>query len=256
MNVAAVSQVERAHIPDFNTRRFAWLKGVMADGELKSPIAKVLASVLITQFANAESGDCFPGNDVLAESLGGVSHDTIQRAFKALAARGWLQRTEGRGRGNFSVVVFHFRAEVVKLHPREKTGQNVHARTPEKAADLRFQVKEKAANLQAKGRKSAASRIEPNLNQKERVRELPRQEPVYQLKAVAHYGSYREADWNTWLTKHGYLTLDKIGHLDSDAVGRGYAVPFSRPPQPDNALETRIALEWADRAIELFGVRQ
>jgi hypothetical protein len=249
MSVTAFAPVEREAKSDFNKRRWAWLKGVTADSEL-SPGAKILASVLVTQFPDVETGACFPGNEKLAEALGGISHDTIQRAFRALSAGGWLHRTEGRGRGNFSVVVFHFRAEVVKLHPHEKPGQNAPAMTAQKAAELRFQAKEKAAELRSKGRKSAASHIEPNSNQTKNAQASANHVGLKGVRVAVAPGSDDEAAWDQWLEQQGYDRLAQFAARVLVGGQCGYGAPDKKPPTDGDMLAIDRARRWALQAGE------
>jgi hypothetical protein len=232
----------------------------------------VLASVLARRFADHITGQCFPGNTVLMKAIGGKSEDTVQRGFKALAARGWLRRTEGRGRGNMSSVIFLMPGKVVYLPARaavsasataeERPAQRETAALPpenplaEKAADMRFQTREKAADMREKHRRYAVSRMEPNTNQKKHAdAEARRERPCPQLRAVAHHGSDRVTDWDGWLVKRGYPTLEAMGILSSDQRGRGYDVLWCRPPSAENALTTLLAYRWADWAVQEAEVR-
>ena len=89
---------------NWNRARWGWLKAITGDGDL-SPMARLLAHVLATQFSHHETAHCAPGTDTLADALR-TSVDTIKRALRDLAAAGWLIRTEGRGRGNRSEIFF------------------------------------------------------------------------------------------------------------------------------------------------------
>ena len=89
---------------NWNRGRWGWLKAITADADL-SPMARLLAHVLATQFSHHETAHCAPGTYTLAAALA-TSADTINRALRDLAAAGWLIKTEGRGRGNRSEIFF------------------------------------------------------------------------------------------------------------------------------------------------------
>lgn len=73
-----------------------WLKAVFGDGNL-SPMARLLASVIVTQFSHREVSHCALCTKTLADALG-TSGDTIKRALRDLAAAGWMVRpAERRG---------------------------------------------------------------------------------------------------------------------------------------------------------------
>lgn len=249
----AVSQPSRAPIGDFNRDRWTWLDAVQEDTAL-TPSAKVLASILAR--LNAD-GECFPHNDYLMKRMGGTSADTVQRAFKALAGRGWLRRSEGRGRRSKPTVTFFMQGKIVPLTPRvtAQTAPSDAAKpteTPQdcgadKAADMRFNTTEKAADMRFNSRKNAVSRIYTKNNQKERAQSnetLSR--PCPHLREVAYFGSDREAEWNAGLARRGYPPLSEIGVKTSDAGGVGYDIPFRRTPNSDDAIGVRIARDWAD----------
>lgn len=214
------------------------------------------------RFADHITGQCFPGNAVLMKAIGGKSEDTVQRAFKALAVNGWLKRTEGRGRGNLSSVIFLMPATIIR-HPAQVAATDARAATretaaseaenspAEKIADMRFQPKEKAADMREKHRRNAASRIEPNTFQKAQAEtDAQWERPAPHLRAVAHHHSDAVNDWDSWLGKRGFPTLERMGILSSDQNGPGYDVPFRRPPSAEDALTTRIALHWATWAAQ------
>lgn len=77
--------------------------------------------------------------------------------------------------------------------------------------------------------------------------------PDLPTAAVAHFGSDREAEWNAWLTANRLPSVAELGVLSSDAKGRGFEVPFRRPPTPEHFIETRLALRWANWASQRKG---
>jgi hypothetical protein len=62
---------------NWNRARGGWLKAITGDGDL-SPMARLLAHVLATQFSHHETAHCAPGTDTLADALA-TSVDTIKR---------------------------------------------------------------------------------------------------------------------------------------------------------------------------------
>lgn len=232
---------------DFNRQRWAWLKAVTADGSL-SPMARLLASVLVTS-ADRDSGKCCPGNTKLADALC-TSVDTIKRAFRALSDAGWLTKTEGRGAGNTSQIVFHFHTNVVPLSTPE-TGPRPERAERKGGNAAPFKAEKKGANLREKGGKSAPSynKDKPNKNQSAGATPTgSSQRPRPDLAAVAHHGTDAVDDWDAWLVKRGLPTLRRLNRLSSDKDGRGFDVPWRRPPPADDATMNRIALkffEWA-----------
>ena len=245
---------------DWSRARWAWLDAVEEDTELPAS-AKVLASVLARRFADHITGQCFPGNAVLMKAIGGKSEDTVQRGFKALAARGWLRRTEGRGRGNMSSVIFLMPAAVVRQSvraavPASAAAEERPARGETAALPPENPPAEKAADMREKPRRNAASRIEPNTNQKKYAdADTRRERPCPHLRAVAHHGTDAVADWDSWLVKRGYPTLEAMGILSSDQRGPGYDVLWCRPPSAEDALTTGFARRWADWAVQKAEVR-
>lgn len=257
----AVSQPSRAPIGDFNRDRWTWLDAVQEDTAL-TPSAKVLASILAR--LNAD-GECFPHNDYLMKRMGGTSADTVQRAFKALAGRGWLRRSEGRGRRSKPTVTFFMQGKIVPLTPRmsAQTAPTDAAKPTEKqqdcgadkAADMRFNETEKAADMRFDSRKNAVSRIYTKTKQKERAAAddaLSRPSP--QLRKFVPVGSDFAIEWDQYHEAKGFQPLAVIGlRVTRDGVAC-YDLPFNRPPKADAPdLDRRIALKfatWATAEVE------
>ncbi|MGQ0565764.1 MAG: helix-turn-helix domain-containing protein [Gemmobacter sp.] len=265
---------------NWNRARWGWLKAVTSDADL-SPMARLLAHVLATQFSHHETAHCAPGTDTLADALA-TSVDTIKRALRDLAAGGWLIRTEGRGRGNRSEIFFLGGNNVVPMIcPRgpeasgddrpaatlgpakryEKGGNSAPLNDGERAA-------QKGADMRGKGGKSALShyKADPKNIQRERARpEAPGSQPrsgrpdysAYDRAVAAKSqppevwnrplhpiksGSDAEADWNRWLAKNGHPTVAQVA--PQNHAGE-FGVPFRRPPNDDDAgIEAMLSQKW------------
>lgn len=257
----AVAQPSRAPIGDFNRDRWTWLDAVQEDTDL-TPSAKVLASILARMNPD---GDCFPRNDYLIKRMGGTSEDTVQRAFKALAGRGWLRRSEGRGRTSKPVVTFLMPGEVVPLTPRlsaptvardeAKPAEPPQECGADKAADMRFYETEKAADMRFNSRKNAVSRIYTKTKQKERaVADEALSRPSPQLRKFVPVGSDFAIEWDQYHDAKGFEPLAVIGlRVMHDGVAC-YDLPFNRPPKADAPdLDRTIALKfatWATAEVE------
>ncbi len=261
---------------NWNRARWGWLKAVTGDADL-SPMARLLAHVLATQFSHHETAHCAPGTDTLADALA-TSADTIKRALRDLAAADWLIRTEGRGRGNRSEIFFLGGTNVVPMIcPKgpEASGQdrpnaaqapaNRHGKGG-KSAPLndRERAAQKGANMREKGGKSALSynKADPKNIQRRRahaeppVSQRPSGRPDYTAydRATApekwegslvpiKRGSHNEPAWNAWLIERGFLTLAEIGLRSGPD---GWAVPFTMPPRREgDEIQNRIAAKWA-----------
>ena len=68
--------------------------------------------------------------------------------------------------------------------------------------------------------------------------------PYPQCCKVAIDGSSFEVDWNVWLRTKGFPTLQELDRRSSNAVGRGWDVPYSTPPSPDDDTCQRISMKF------------
>lgn len=168
--------------------RFEWLRAV-TQAENLLPAAKVIATALSVQFADDKTGRINPKVTTLADYVK-MSVDTVKRAIRALADAGWLGRTEGRGRRNHTSYTMCSRVKSSHFRPKRR-GAPVHL---------------------------SIIRIKQSLEQKVRATS---QQPSPHLCAVVHRGSFRETDWNDWLTARNYSPLTEIGERSSDAGGTG-----------------------------------
>ena len=222
---------------NWNRGRWAWLKAVTGDGDL-SPMARLLAHVLATQFSHHETAHCAPGVDTLADALC-TSVDTIKRALRHLASAQWLIKTEGRGRGNRSEIFFLGGNNVVPMicpkgpevsgHDRPKaapapTKRHEKGRNPAPVYDLKSET-QKGADMRGKGGKSAPSYIKADPNNIQRAGQPSQTDHPKVSSGRPDYSAYdratapetwsgvlftikrggnAEAAWNDWLTCHGF----------------------------------------------------
>ncbi len=245
----ATAQPSRAPLGDFNRNRWQWLDGVEEDAEL-NPTAKVLASVLARRCADHITGDCFPRNELLMRLMGGKSVDTVQRAFRALEARGWLRRGEARGRGSKATVTFLMTAKVIQLKAAERAQHDAKTpqiSEPERAANMQLSNEERAADMQQKHRKYAASRIYPKSIQKEREQSSDASSrPAPHFSKFVETGSDYATEWDQYHAAKGFQPLAVIGVQVKREGIAGYDLPFNRPPRADgDATERRIAEKFA-----------
>jgi len=261
---------------NWNRARWGWLKAITGDPEL-SPMARLLAHVLATQFSHHETAHCAPGTDTLADALA-TSVDTIKRALRDLAAAGWLIKTEGRGRGNRSEIFFLGGNNVVPMicpkgpeasgHDRPKAAQaptTKHKKGGKPApVGIREGATHKGADMREKGGKAAPSHIKADPKNIQRTGQLSETDLSKRSSGRMDWTSYdratapetwtgvlftikrggnAEAAWNDWLTGHGFLTLAEIGPRSGED---GWAVPCTLPPRrDDDRFEVSLAEKWA-----------
>jgi len=127
-------------------QRWGWLESVRRD-EALSPMARLVAHVLVLDFANRRTQRCDPSLREIAGVLG-TSQDTVKRAIKVLVESRWIVREEGRGRGRASGYGFLTRAKIVPI----KGGKSA---PPKGGEDAPFYRSQKGADLHRKGGKSA-----------------------------------------------------------------------------------------------------
>lgn len=222
-------------------------------------MAKLIGMTLCDDFAHHETGRCDPFLATLSEALG-TSKDSVKRGLADLERYGWIERIKGRGRGRPSSIKFTARTSAVAVLLPE----NVHSLAdhregkaaepmPGKGANLppitKNGVAKKGAKITQKGCKSALSHSEPKRTKGTRPQHSD-EKPVLNNPAVAHFGSDREAEWNRYLVERGVPSLEALGVLSSDADGRGWEVPFRRPPSEHDAITTSITRRWVCWAIK------
>lgn len=226
----------------FDHLRWKWAEAVAANDTL-SPLAKLLAYVLITQFAHRETADCHPGWDLLASAVA-TSPRSVRRAIVDLEAAGFLARGPGGYSGAKVALLFRIAGaplvagvhEMAAKTDRQKVVKIDHQSEKERWPDL--------------SRKVAISdhpptppyKDKPNFNQSDRPKK-----PHSNLEAVIVAGDFESEAWDSWLSGHGYPALEHLG----DAIRRGgkaaFVVPYKTPP-PDE-FGTRISEKWAAWAL-------
>lgn len=102
---------------DWDAERWTWLAGVRHDAGL-TVSARLLAHILVLDFANRRTARCDPGMVTLARDMG-VSRDTVRRLLRELCAARWIEIEEARGRGKRSGIVFLSRGQVVAFRPEK-----------------------------------------------------------------------------------------------------------------------------------------
>lgn len=255
--------------------RWDWKRAVRRDSRL-SKTAKLLAVTLVDDFANNDSGRCNPTVSTLCEATGDPER-TVQKALTDLQACGWIHRKKGRGRGRSSETTFTAEPEaaaqigcardnapadrpempVQNYAPyRAKTGARQQTQKVQLAAPIN--VKAAVKKVQEPARKGAAaggSHKEPRYNLETKGNGFF-EKPVCNLAGVAHFDSDREAAWNEYLAARGWPNLAQLGVLSSDREGRGWEVPYRRPPGRNNQIENRITARWVEWAMHQMEKRK
>lgn len=94
-------------------QRWGWLESVRRDADL-TPMARLVAHVLVLDFANRRTRRCDPSLGDIAAAVG-TTTVTVKRAVRQLVDEGWIVREEGRGRGRSNGYAFLTRARIVHL---------------------------------------------------------------------------------------------------------------------------------------------
>ena len=259
---------------NWNRARWGWLKAITGDADL-SPMARLLAHVLATQFSHHETAHCAPGTETLADALA-TSVDTIKRALRDLAAAGWLIKTEGRGRGNRSEIFFLGGNNVVPMicpkgpeasgHDSPKAAQATTTK-PEKGgnpaplADHERATK-KGADMRGKGSKSAPSYIKADPKNIQRAGQPSETPNLQRPSSRMDFTNFDRAmtsekwdrplfpikpdsdavdDWDRWLAKRGHPSVAQIAPKNAGEWG----LPFRRPPSEAGSIEAMLSEKWA-----------
>ncbi|TDE34142.1 helix-turn-helix domain-containing protein [Antarcticimicrobium sediminis] len=123
---------------DWERQRWGWLESVRRDEGL-NPMARLVAHVLVLDFANHKTMRCDPPMWEIADVIG-CSEDTVKRAIGQLVKARWIVREQGIGRGISNGYGFLTRAKIVRLKggksaPR-KGGRNAPTSGSVMGADL------------------------------------------------------------------------------------------------------------------------
>jgi len=101
--------------------KWGWMESVRRDVDL-SMTARLLAHVLVLDFANRSTLRCNPSRAELGRVLG-VSESTVKRAIAELVAGGWITAEGGCGRGHSTGYGFLSKARIVPLRPGHAEAQ-------------------------------------------------------------------------------------------------------------------------------------
>jgi len=123
---------------DWERQRWGWLESVRRDEGL-NPMARLVAHVLVLDFANHKTMRCDPPMWEIADVIG-CSEDTVKRAISQLVRARWIVRAQGVGRGISNGYGFLTRAQIVRIKggksaPR-KGGRNAPTSGSVMGADL------------------------------------------------------------------------------------------------------------------------
>jgi len=148
---APISHLRAISTSDWKKRgRWVWLEAVRhAD---LSTMARLLAHELVLEFADRNTGACFPSPQKCAANLR-CSVDTIKRALRELAAAHFIARLAGSpgGRGHPAQILFLSQAEILPLNAG-KRGAAVPPFIGERGAAVPpFDGSQRGAKLHAKG---------------------------------------------------------------------------------------------------------
>jgi len=259
----AVAQPTVTPISDWRNARWEWLERLEADLGL-SLTARYLASVLVRKHGYDDDRPCSYSMKTMAAWLH-VSVDTVKRTLKELGAAGWIYRTEGRGRTNCGVIIFLKGSNVVPMKAL-KSSQTVQPETPKvriyaptKGGAGAYQTAtEKGANSEGKGRTDALSYniAKTNLNKKEREANQAQSKCPVNIIAFVRPDDREDRieDWNAWLTKRGYPTLQVLSFCNAEGH---YALPSGRPPHTDDEQDraNQTAHRWATWATDCMEAR-
>lgn len=225
-------------VTDWKSDRFQWNRLIRRDDRLSDP-AKLLATALCYDFAHHETGFCNPSVETIADAVG-KSPRAVQRALAELRGLSWIAVRHGHGRGNRNEILFM------------KGDGSVAFKASEKVTRMADHRSEKVTLAASKGDRSVATPCTPY---KDKPIQKPKgratgtridatERPFPHLADVAEMGSDREEDWDVWLAERNLPSLSEQGRLSSNAKGRGWDVPYCRPPSPDDPHTNRIALSF------------
>ena len=205
----------------------------------------MIATVLLTQFANRDTGRCFPGNASIATATGS-SLPTVKRLLRALEAAGWIVRVVTSGRGRKAAIRFTSPRQLGRPEARPAPSKGVNP-APRPAAEKGSILARKGVNPEPPYR-----RPEPTLTKRARggARARPDVDPVPDRGPALSYRLIRFDDvdgiaaWVRWLAGRGSRPLRTVAVKSSDATGRGYLVPLRYPPEPGRADAERDVMRW------------
>lgn len=237
-NVTSINEAMKPR--SWNRLRWDWQSAVLASEGLPDR-SKLVACVLVSQFAHHESAQCCPGLSALAKALS-VSTDTVKRALRSLEDEGWITRGGGEGRGYKLTISFHFRSNT-------KGGNTAPLKDGKECSSALLSSAERGAVLHEKGCRSARPprppyKDKPIFNQKS-ARLPARGARPTDLSAFVRIGEWTEGEWDQWLSQQGFPPLSAIGKRITVAENEGWDLPFRVPPRPDDERAAGVALRFA-----------
>lgn len=225
---------------DWGRDRFDWMQQIMAELG-RSGTAKLLAAVIATRFASAETGECYPSKAALAAAVG-RSERMVQIAIRELEEAGWLDVSRGRGRGRASTYRLAF---PVGCEPEKR--RNVVPLSEARAARKRRNERHE------KGEMGFSPILEPSIEPRARTRggdrltaRSDRRAPEARPRGRAIPEEFvacpkRLAAWSDWLARKGWPSLDVMGLRGLRMGEAGASLPFGWPPSDREAEDTTTA---------------
>ncbi|WBL34385.1 helix-turn-helix domain-containing protein [Sinirhodobacter sp. HNIBRBA609] len=202
--------------------RYEWLKAGLQLPELAASTKNVAAALAI-EFANDETGKICPALTTMAEYLK-LSIATIKRAIRELVALGWLDRTEGRGAGNFTRYLLKSPCKIIPFRHRKK------------GSSLSLQAQEKGSAATEKGVRGEPSYNEQSFEQKSaggpdrrdgKPSAPPRagSDPVFVAQS-----SWAGERWRQFCSEMFGRDLNRLVEEIMREGQRGYFLPCAKPP--------------------------
>ncbi len=202
--------------------RYEWLKAVLQLPEVAASTKNVAAALAI-EFANDETGKIYPALTTLAKYLN-LSIATIKRAIRELVTLGWLDRTEGRGAGNFTRYLLKSPCKIIPFRHRRK------------GSSPSLQAKEKGSPVTEKGVRGEPSYKEQSFEQKsaggpDRRDGKPSAPPrAGSAPVFVAQSSWAGKCWREFCSKMFGCDLNRLVEEIIRDGKRGHLLPCSEPP--------------------------
>lgn len=212
----------------FREVKLQWLQQLSCDKDL-SDSARSVALYIVTTHLNGHAEKAWPSYQTIAIATG-KSVKTIQRAIRELEIKGWFEVLRGNGVGHNT----EYRPSAASIlrasEAREKTDKVV-ALYLEKGGQTR-----PARRSDASGE---GGHICPPNPEKEKINKPNSREgappSVETRRAIPQvFVADRRTDqieqWRSWLSRHGFSSLEALGVRMLKAGKAGYALPGYWPP--------------------------
>lgn len=219
--------------------RHEWLKAVNKDSKL--PHRAVRVALALWTRGNETDDHVYPGMDDIMEQSG-LSRDTAKRGLLDLVGAGWLHRTEGRGRTNYTVYTFCSPGKVIAISSG-KRGANM---PQEKGGSSALSGQKKGAALQEKGCSSALSYNKAKQSYEQKGARLDQfKDHLFFGNATAGLMLVPIADhdrlnaWAEWLAGENFPPLHALGIKAASENGRHeyFRLPYRKPPTDPRQLD-------------------